>query len=69
MSAINFNVIEPAILQFFMELWALKKGSSHAKLERLTSVTDPTIILYTKTGTLTFPRIYLDGIIFQKHFY
>jgi hypothetical protein len=56
-------------VQFIIELMALRIGSKFTKIEKLTAITEPSIFLYTKTGTISFPKIYLDGIICENHFY
>jgi hypothetical protein len=66
---IAFDSLEPGILQFFIEFMAFRIGASDSKVEKLTTFTKPCIVVYTKTGTMSFPKIYLDGIICQNHFF
>jgi len=50
-------------------MMALKIGSKYTKVEKLTAVTEPSIFIYAKTGTISFPKIYLDSIIFEDYIY
>jgi hypothetical protein len=52
-----------------MELMALNFGSEKTKVEKLATMTEPIIFVYNKTGTLSYPRVYLDGIICSNHFF
>jgi hypothetical protein len=58
LSEITYDGIEPGLVLFFLELLALALGTKSVKVEKLISLTAPSILLYSKTGTITYPKYY-----------